>query len=55
MDMQEGQEDWVEEIPNPKRPRYQGPSMMMASGSTSGKGFGSNVGPRLQSPVFSVF
>ena len=41
MDMQEGHEDWVKEIPNSKRPRYQGPSMSVASGSTRNKDFGS--------------
>ena len=39
MDMQEGHEDWVKEIPNSKRPLYQGPSMTIASGSTSSKEF----------------
>ena len=43
MDMQEGHEDWVKEIPNSKRPRYQGPSMSVASGSTRNKGFGFNT------------
>ena len=43
MDMLEGHEDWVKEIPNSKRPRYQGPSMSVASGSTSSKGFGFNA------------
>ena len=43
MDMQEGHEDWVKEIPNSKRPRGQGPSMTVASGSTSSKRFGFNA------------
>jgi len=43
MDMQEGHEDWVKEIPNSKRPRYQGPSMSVALRSTRNKGFGFNA------------
>jgi len=43
MDMQEGHEGWVKEIPNSKRPRCQGPTMTVASRSTSSKGFGFNA------------
>jgi len=43
MDMQEGQEDWAKELPSSKRPRYQGPSVSLAPGSTSSKGFGFNA------------
>jgi len=43
MDMQEGHEDWVKEIPNSKRPQYQGPSMSVALGSTRNKRFGFNT------------
>jgi len=43
MDMQENQEDWAKELPSSKRPRYQGPSVSVAPGSTSSKGFGFNA------------
>ena len=43
MDMQVGHEDWVKEIPNSKRPQYQGPSMSVALGSTRNKRFGFNT------------
>ena len=43
MDIQESQEDWVRELPSSKRPRYQGPSVSLAPGSTSSKGFGFNA------------
>jgi len=43
IDMQEGHEDRVKEFSNSKRPRYQGPSISVASGSTRSKGFGFNT------------
>ena len=45
MDMQESHEDWAKEFLSSKRPRYQGPSMSVASGSNS-KGFGFNATPQ---------
>ena len=43
MNIQESQEDWAKELSSSKRSRYQGPSVSVAPGSTSSKGFGFNV------------
>ena len=43
MDIQESQEDWAKELPSSKCPRYQEPSVSVAPGSTSSKGFRFNA------------
>ena len=43
MDIQESREDWAKELSIQKRPRYQGPSVSMAPGSNSNKGFRFNA------------
>ena len=43
MDIQEGQGEWVEEMSNSKRPRYQEPPMRTASVPASSRGSGFNT------------
>ena len=43
MNIQESQEDWAKELSSSKYPRYQGPLVSVALGSTSNKRFGFNA------------